>query len=278
METTITTLLDLMALHGGEIVSTASLNTYNIDQARASGRMYVREDSLGFVWIPKPDFPETVEEVEQFEKWFPLKAKLPESLKTPAFLFKKNAETEKGVELWKEAWEYGGTPETVEKKDEWKDGDQFTTPETGGQVFTVSKVTRYDVEAVDKRSRSGITVFSKSYITKLQSPAVSAPVEDLLVQVKDHIKSHKHFNWDEALTDNEMEMLEDLLLTFNPILPPRTVGNPSNENAHLKPLQEGQERAKDYAKGLLEWMADDRVADQVIKDYDEYLKHLNQQK
>lgn len=49
----------------------------------------------------------------------------------------------------------------------WNVGDMFTTPETGQTIFTVSKVTKYDVEAVDSRSRAGYTVFSKSWITKV---------------------------------------------------------------------------------------------------------------
>lgn len=50
--------------------------------------------------------------------------------------------------------------------DEWNEGDQFTTPETGQIIFTVKKVTEHDVIANDARSRSGETYFAKSYITK----------------------------------------------------------------------------------------------------------------
>ena len=86
---TIKHLLDLLALHGGKIVSTASLTPEAINQARASGRMYVDEHSLGYVWEPEINrFPETAEEVEQFEKWYPLPVELPEHLKDPSFLFK----------------------------------------------------------------------------------------------------------------------------------------------------------------------------------------------
>jgi hypothetical protein len=85
---TIETLLELLALHGGKIVSTASLTPEWIEQARASGRMYVDNNSLGFVWEPDiKQFPETVEEVEWFEKWYPLPVELPEKLKDPSFLF-----------------------------------------------------------------------------------------------------------------------------------------------------------------------------------------------
>lgn len=68
----LTDLLELLALHGGQIVSTASLSPFDIEQARAGNRMYVDQNSLGYVWEPKIDkMPETEEEVKQFEKWFP---------------------------------------------------------------------------------------------------------------------------------------------------------------------------------------------------------------
>lgn len=75
-------LFEMLALYGGAIVSTASLDVKNIEQARASGRMWVDENSLGFVWMPgnfsNGPFPETPEEVELFEKWFPLDEELPD--------------------------------------------------------------------------------------------------------------------------------------------------------------------------------------------------------
>lgn len=86
-------LLELLAAHGGTIVSTASMHPEWIDQARASGRMYVDDNSLGYVWEPDiKDFPETPEEVEWFEKWYPLKVSLPEHLKNHFFLFKNKSE------------------------------------------------------------------------------------------------------------------------------------------------------------------------------------------
>lgn len=55
------------------------------------------------------------------------------------------------------------------KHTNWEVGDKFTTPETGDKVFTVTSYNKNDVEAIDHRSRSGFTVFSKSYITKVES-------------------------------------------------------------------------------------------------------------
>lgn len=82
METTIKDLLKLLAYHKGTIVSTASLNTEDINQARASNRMYIDDGHLGYVWMPELDrLPETDEEVEQFEKWYPLHIEMPEDLK-----------------------------------------------------------------------------------------------------------------------------------------------------------------------------------------------------
>lgn len=74
-------LLEMMAMYGGHIVSTASLSPAWIDQARESGRMYVDEKGLGYVWEPPVDrFPETAEEVMLFEQWYPLPVELPEGL------------------------------------------------------------------------------------------------------------------------------------------------------------------------------------------------------
>lgn len=84
-------LFDLLAMHGGKIVSTASLDVEDINQAREGQRMLVDENSLGYAWIPKFDkMPETVEEVKNFEKWYPLDVELPEKLKTVDWIFEKN--------------------------------------------------------------------------------------------------------------------------------------------------------------------------------------------
>ena len=71
-------LLELLSLYGGTIVSTSRLDQNDIKQATASERMYVDKNSLGYVWMPDvTKFPETAEEVEQFEKWFPLAEEFP---------------------------------------------------------------------------------------------------------------------------------------------------------------------------------------------------------
>ena len=81
-------LLKLLSLHGGKIVSTAQLSVEDINQAKASNRMYVDKNSLGYVWEPNwyGDgelfmFPVTKEEIDCFDKWFPLPVELPDSLK-----------------------------------------------------------------------------------------------------------------------------------------------------------------------------------------------------
>ena len=81
-------LLELMAQHGGEIVCTASLRPEDINQAREAGRMYVDENSIGFIWEPNiTRMPETDEEIEFFDKWYPLQVELPEGLKDASFLW-----------------------------------------------------------------------------------------------------------------------------------------------------------------------------------------------
>ena len=74
-------LLELLVAHNGKIVSTGQLSLYDIEQAKASNRMYVDEKYLGYVWMPDFEkFPETPEEVEFFEKWYPLEIEVPKNL------------------------------------------------------------------------------------------------------------------------------------------------------------------------------------------------------
>jgi hypothetical protein len=88
---TMNNLLWHLAKYGGQIISTKDLQPHWIDQARASNRLYVDNQSLGYVWEPnfKNGLPETPEEVEQFEKWYPLETPLPKELNDTSFLFKK---------------------------------------------------------------------------------------------------------------------------------------------------------------------------------------------
>ena len=77
------TLFRFLAQYGGKIVSTSSLQPEWINQARASGRLYVDGNSLGYVWEPDiTKLPTNEDEVEFFERWFPLDVELPEELKT----------------------------------------------------------------------------------------------------------------------------------------------------------------------------------------------------
>jgi len=74
-------LLELLSAHGGKIVSTGQLSLYDIEQAKASNRMYVDENCLGYVWIPDfQKFPENEDEVDLFEKWYPLEIEVPKNL------------------------------------------------------------------------------------------------------------------------------------------------------------------------------------------------------
>lgn len=74
-------LFDYLIQYGGQIISSNDLSPDWINQARASDRMWVDENGYGFVWEPFVNkIPETKEEVEMFERWFPLKIELPEDL------------------------------------------------------------------------------------------------------------------------------------------------------------------------------------------------------
>ena len=46
----------------------------------------------------------------------------------------------------------------------WKVGDKFTTPDTGDRIFSVTDCWQNDVDAIDARSRSGVSSFAKDYI------------------------------------------------------------------------------------------------------------------
>jgi hypothetical protein len=87
--TTIETLLGYLAEHGGQIVSSSSLSPMWIEQARASNRMYVDENSLGYIWEPVfetngiPRFPISDKEIELFEWCFPLDVPIPSELSDP---------------------------------------------------------------------------------------------------------------------------------------------------------------------------------------------------
>lgn len=75
-------LFSLLAEYGGKIISSNDLHHDLIAQSRASNRMYVDENSLGYIWEPPfaGRFPMTVKEVEMFEKCYPIEPELPAEL------------------------------------------------------------------------------------------------------------------------------------------------------------------------------------------------------
>lgn len=85
---TLTELAEMLKEYGGSIVSTASLSAESINQARAAQRMYVDDEGFGFVWEPNCLLPTSEEEVQLFEKWYPIPIEIPEYLKKPDFIFK----------------------------------------------------------------------------------------------------------------------------------------------------------------------------------------------
>jgi hypothetical protein len=88
-------LFEYLKQYGGQIISSNDLSPEWIEQARASNRFYVDDNGFGFVWEPKINgFPETVEELNEFEKWYPLPCKLPENLIDPMKIIER-AEREK---------------------------------------------------------------------------------------------------------------------------------------------------------------------------------------
>lgn len=67
-------LFDFLKQYGGKIISTNDMTSSDISEANSAGRMFVDNDGFGFVWEPKiTKFPETIEEVEFYERWYPSK-------------------------------------------------------------------------------------------------------------------------------------------------------------------------------------------------------------
>lgn len=75
----LTTLLELLTKHGGSIVSSNSLHPNLVAQAQASNRIYVDENSLGYIWEPPfaGCFPENDEEIDMWEWCYPIHPELP---------------------------------------------------------------------------------------------------------------------------------------------------------------------------------------------------------
>lgn len=75
-------LFSLLAQYGGKIISTNDLRPDMIAQAKASNRMWVDNNSLGYVWEPPiaGRFPETEEEVKLFERCYPIEKEVPKEV------------------------------------------------------------------------------------------------------------------------------------------------------------------------------------------------------
>jgi septal ring factor EnvC (AmiA/AmiB activator) len=67
-------------------------------------------------------------------------------------------------------------------------------------------------------------------------PSIPIEVEDLQKQVRDHIKDDL-FDWDEALTGEEMIFLEQLLLTFAPMFSPGSIGFGKTVKPYISKLE-----------------------------------------
>ena len=75
-------LFDYLIQYGGKIISSNELQSHWINQAMASNRMWVDDNGFGFIWEPNIEkMPETIEEVKEFEKWYPIEMELPATLK-----------------------------------------------------------------------------------------------------------------------------------------------------------------------------------------------------
>ncbi len=85
-----------LSQYGGSIVLYSALSVYCRNQAKASGRIFTDKNSISYVWEPPVRLlPITDEEIADFERWYPLEVELPESLKSPDFLFRKKKRKKK---------------------------------------------------------------------------------------------------------------------------------------------------------------------------------------
>jgi hypothetical protein len=101
--------------------------------------------------------------------------------------------------------------------------------------------------------------------------------DDLLDQVRKHIKADNLFDWHEALTENEMEYLENLMLTFCPLFPPGSMGQ-KKQDEHAKKLSQpasqqpsGEGLEDSRAVDEKEMWADVNDMSNLIDNYDEWL-------
>jgi len=149
-------LLELLALHGGTIVSTASLKPNEIDQARAGGRMYVDSNSLGYVWMPSIDaFPDTINKVEKFEKWFPLDEKLPDKLKNLEWFHKREpTPTSLPSDEEIENWNHSVTDEYGDEMSNYQTHEGFKAWEIGmKQMRSIASEKMREMEEMSLKER-----------------------------------------------------------------------------------------------------------------------------
>lgn len=70
-------LLEKLATEGGMIICTSVMDEEMINQSRASNRLWVNDDGIGYSWEPNRLLPTTEEEVRLFEEYYPLPVETP---------------------------------------------------------------------------------------------------------------------------------------------------------------------------------------------------------
>jgi len=108
--------------------------------------------------------------------------------------------------------------------------------------------------------------------------------DDLQKQVRTHINEDL-FDWDEALTDEEMIFLEQLLLTFAPMFNKGSIGFAKTIQPHLTALQSSlKEKEKEceelkteikyWGENQLEWRRDNDGKAQLLRQQSRELEEL----
>lgn len=88
MEEDLKRLLEFLAKHGGKIINSNDLHHDLIAQARASNRMYVDENSLGYIWEPAfaGRFPTTEDELKMFDWCYPIEPEMSKDIDVASIL------------------------------------------------------------------------------------------------------------------------------------------------------------------------------------------------
>lgn len=145
---------------------------------------------------------------------------------------------------------------------EWVTLEDYFPTEKGWYILkcllpSVYKVVLYNPDWDSVKRFEEATGYENKNLKWLKTIQSSLKEEtDLHQQVIDHIRNYKLFDWDEALSDNEMSLLEDMFMSFNPLCPPGSIGF-EEQKRHIEKLSSLTPKS----------IRDSEVADQIFKSH-----------